>query len=306
MARYPVMKPHFFIALFTVAAASAIATEPAKTTWSFGTGYRQDQLRWTIAGDLNGTSPNILSDLNWTDVGLVPFSLEADVALANSWRIHLGATYATGVSGSVQDSDYDRNNRQGEFSRSYADASGSSAFDAAVAFGRDFTASPSVTLTPWVGLSIHQQNLSMQNGVQAIDTEDGALGAFSGLDSSYDASWQGIMLGMDAKIRTGEKSRLLLGARYEFAQYEAKGHWNLRSDLQGFTHSSNGGGIHLNAGWERDFGNQWTAGAYVDWLSFEANAGEDFSRTSEGNVTTRLNGVSWESLTFGVKVSKRF
>jgi hypothetical protein len=33
-------------------------------------GWRQDDLRWNIAGNLQGTNPNILSELTWDNVDM--------------------------------------------------------------------------------------------------------------------------------------------------------------------------------------------------------------------------------------------
>ncbi len=288
-----------------------VETAPAPKAWelalSLETGWRQDQFQWTIAGDLSGRDPNILSDLEWSDLEIIPATLTADVTLRDHWRVQLSGSYGWIVDGSNRDSDYFFNNRRGEFSRSSADTDGRT-IDAGFAIGYDIPLAASrVKVTPWVGLNYHQQHLNDTNGVQQVDRFYGDLGPFSGLNSTYEAEWYGVTFGLDATVRLSDSTRLLLGARYELAEYEAEADWNLRTDFDGFNHDADGDGWRLTAGFEWDFARAWTLGIHADWWLFQTDAGVDHTRFSDGtSVDTRLNEVEWESVGVRIGVTHRF
>jgi opacity protein-like surface antigen len=289
----------------------ALTPPPASRSWDIAltldTGWRHDNLQWTIAGDTSGRHPNILSDLDWTELEIIPASLTADVTLQDHWRVRLSGSYGWIVDGRNRDSDYDFNDRKGEFSRSYADTTGRT-IDAEIALGYDLPPmARAVTLTPWLGLSYHQQHLNDRNGVQVVDTEFGDLGPFGGLDSVYEAEWFGVVFGLEACVRLGDTTRLTLGGRYELITYEAEADWNLRTDFEGFDHHADGDGWRLAVGFEWDFAPRWTLGLRAEWSLFETDAGIDHTDFTDGtSIDTQLNEVKWESVGLRAGIVYRF
>ena len=277
--------------------APAPATGPAShpIRLSLDTGYSQGEFQWTIAGNENGNSPNILSDLDWQNMRIVPIGIKTEVDLWGNWKLRGAASYGRVISGKSRDSDYDGNNRSGEFSRSYADADGSHTVDVALELGYTFHLHQQLTLTPWLGGSYHQQFLGMTNGVSVLDDE-GPTGKFSGLDSSYDAKWLGGSLGLDMGWSLTANTRILLGARYELLQYEGKGDWNLRDDIRYFDHKADGYAFGLKAGVEWDFTPSWTLGVLLDWATMRTSAGVDRSYFTDGTTESiKFNGARWEA-----------
>ncbi len=270
------------------------------------TGWREDDLEWTIAGDSHGHHPNILSDLEWKDVEIVPVALMAEVKLRDGWRVEIGGEYGWMTDGRNRDSDYDSSDRRDEFSRSYADTRGHT-IDAEFALGHDLRpVARVITFTPWLGLDYHQQHLNDRNGLQVIDKEFGDLGPFQGLDSVYQAEWFGVMAGLDASVRLSDSTRLKLAARYEHFTYEAEADWNLRSDLSGFSHRANGDGWRLCAGLEWDIAPRWTLELRGEWSLFQTHAGVDHTDFSDGTTDeTRLNEVEWGSVAVRAGVTYR-
>ncbi len=290
--------------------ATPVAFAPAKPvdiSLTADTGWRQDHFEWTIAGDQQGRHPNILSNLDWTHLEIIPVSLGAELRLRDHWRVQLGGSYGWIADGRNRDSDYDANNRQGEFSRSHGDTSGHT-FDAAFAIGYDLPeVIQRVTLTPWIGLDYHQQHLTDQNGVQDVDTLFHEIGPFGRLHSTYEAEWRGVSLGLDAHLRTSNTTRIVLGARYELVTYYATADWNLRSDLTGFKHRANGDGWRLSAGYEWIPAPRWMLGLHADWSLFQTRAGTDHTDYSDGTSSeTRLNEVKWTSVGVRASLTYRF
>ncbi len=289
---------------------SVLATSPPEDLWSLAVtadaGWRQDHFQWTIAGSTAGKDPNILSDLDWTDLEIVTSSLGAELVFKDQWRLRLSGTYGWIVDGDNRDSDYFLNNRRGEFSRSTADTDGYTV-DANIELGYDLPAiADRITFTPLVGLGYHRQTLEDTNGVQTVDPLYGALGPFPGLNSQYQANWFGVTFGLESRIRVTDTVRFIAAGRYNLiTDYEADGDWNLRSDLKGFKHESDGGdGWLLSAGIEWDFAPRWTLGIHGDWSLFETDHGTDTTRFSDGSTKTRVNEVEWESI--GVRAGITF
>ncbi|MEY4484749.1 MAG: hypothetical protein RL693_2201 [Verrucomicrobiota bacterium] len=278
--------------------------------WDFSarldSGWRQDHFEWTIAGDLNGSNPNILSELDWRNLNIVSAGGEVEVTFRQDWHLRLGGGYGWIVGGNNRDSDYELNDRRGESSRSTASTRGS-AVDAGVVLAHDFEVLQRITLTPLVGFIYHRQRLNDRAGVQVLDTESNHLGPFSGLDSTYTAEWWGPECGLDVKVTLAKKWRWLAGVRYEWLQYHGIGIWNLRQDLKNFNDRARGDGWICTTGLEWDFAPRWTLSVMGEYGFRET--GHDVSDTEysdHSHETTRFNEAEWESLGVRVTVSCSF
>lgn len=82
------------------------------------TGFRQDDFDWNIAGDIQGGSPNILSELTWPDLSMTQIKAKGRILLKDHLVLDGYAAYADIYSGKNQDSDFLGDNRTSEFSRS--------------------------------------------------------------------------------------------------------------------------------------------------------------------------------------------
>ena len=92
----------------------------AATTLEILPTHRQDRFTWHKAG-IDGF-PNILSELKWENLRI--YAVKGILRHDTGRKTFLEATGSFGwiYSGTNQDSDYDQNDRQDEFSRSYANA----------------------------------------------------------------------------------------------------------------------------------------------------------------------------------------
>ncbi|MGD9033688.1 MAG: autotransporter domain-containing protein [Desulfobacteraceae bacterium] len=278
-------------------------------------GYRVDDLDWNIAGDTSGTTtPNIRSELTWRDLESYQLKLGGKGTIDRIFYLRGSLNFGWGLSGQVQDSDYNGDNRTQEYSRSISSADDSTVFDATVAFGYPFKlASDRFRLIPLAGFSYSEQNLTMKDGTQVISEpphQTQPIGPIAGLDSTYDTKWYGPWVGVDLSFRATDKIILFAGFEYHWADYEAQANWNLRTDLshpKSFEHEADGTGFLITAGGDYAFAAPWSLGLELNYQDWSTDAGIDRQFNSDGTLAfTRLNEVNWESLAIMLRVTYRF
>lgn len=268
-------------------------------------GYRTGEFDWNIAKDLSGSvTPNILSELVWEDLEIFLFGGASELRIANDRVPFLGliagsATYGDIFSGNNRDSDYDGDNRTMEFSRSVNDAGDGELWDLSIAAGPEFVFFRNkLGLSPLLGYSYHEQNLTLSDGVQVIPP----TGAFAGLDSSYNAVWKGGWLG--GNVRFVPFASFSVSARCEYhllTDYEGVGNWNLRQDLQNpvsFRHDiDDAEGLVAQLGGELAVSDRVRFTMDLSYQKWWGEDGIDTIYSSSGSVgKTRLNEVNWESV----------
>ena len=273
---------------------------------------RNDNLNWNISG----STVNVLSELKWDDLSITQVQAAVDLQLEKDRRLSVRAGYGLVNSGTNQDSDYNGNNRTQEFSRSYSNAGGD-VFDASLGFGKrlrmhDSNQERSIYLTPFIGISLNRQNLTMTDGVQAISLPPSTtpLGPFPGMASSYDAEWLGPWLGMEMLIETERGWSVKADMEYHLVNYSASANWNLRTDLAhpvSFRHNATGEGIVLSLGTSYRIKKSWKASLQLELNEWNTRAGTDQVFLANGTVGyTRLNEVNWNSTALSLGVVHDF
>lgn len=266
-----------------------------------GVGNARGTLSWNISGGENG--PNILSELTYRDVNFRQFTMSSTLKMKRGWLANhdLMVSFSTGTAneGTVQDSDYDGDNRTQEYSRSLSSAVDSKMQDINLGLARRIRLDSYQTLRPMLGYTHKTQNMLMTEGVQTINTDNPtAIGPFRGtLKSTYDTQWDSLWLGLGWNLET-RHHQLGLSARYEWLNYAAVADWNLRSDFahpKSFEQSATGNGFGLNLDYAFKF-NQ-TLSLWINWQqrSWNTDPGQDTVYFADGSRgTTQLNEVSWK------------
>ena len=313
------MKRWLIVVLLTVILSTVCLIENPKAVEVEGdlelsTGYRVDDLDWNIAGNISGTNPNILSELTWTDLESPQLKLGGKGTIDRILYLRGSLNFGWVLSGQVQDSDYNGDNRTQEYSRSISSADDSKVFDATVAIGYPFKlAADRFRLIPLAGFSYSEQNLKITDGVQTVSEPALApgpeppppLGPLPGLDSTYDIKWYGPWIGVDLSLRASDKIVLFAGFEYHWADYEAEAYWNLRSIS--FEHEADGTGFLVRVGGDYRFAEPWSLGLELNFQDWSTDAGIDRVFISDGTIVeTRLNEVNWESFAIMLRVTYRF
>jgi hypothetical protein len=142
-------------------------------------------------------------------------------------------------SGDNQDSDYNLDDRQGEFSRSNNTSDGDGVYDREVRVGLMFIENRPVRLGAGLGYASRTVDLIMRDGFQTIP----ATGPIYNLRSTYSANLSGPVTWFSFNWRL--RPSLFVGAerRLGFFSYTGNANWNLRSEFQhprSFSQHTNG------------------------------------------------------------------
>mgnify|MGYP002620789780 CR=1 FL=1 len=305
------------LCLVGVASAPLAETEFSATAEA---GYRVDELTWSIAGwntgpGRSGQYVNVLSELSWRDVQIREWVLGLE---ARHERVYFTGRVAVGDinDGDNQDSDYDFDDRQGEWSRSNNGVFGDT-LDASMSLGYRFDLHRGdgavMHLMPVVGAALHQQNFGMNDGFQTIYTPDPSLvgsGVLDGLNSTYDAEWETAWLGLSLWQSLTAQLTLRLDLEFHRGDYSAVANWNLRQDLAhpvSFAHWADGQGMVVGVNGRYTLSEQlfFMFGlSYGDW---DTDPGVDRVFLSNGSILeTPLNKAAWQSLGLNLGVGLRF
>ena len=298
------------------------ATGPARTKiikletdLAFSAGYRQDDLDWNIAGYLTVDNyVNVLSELTWDDLESYQVKFQGSLVWPNFIAVRGVADYGWIFDGDNQDSDYAGDDRTLEFSRSNNNSDDGDVWDVSIGIGYPFRTGGEVviTITPLVGYSHHEQNLTLTDGYQTIPH----LGTFFGLDSSYDTQWYGPWLGIDLNFRAAainafaHRFETFFSYEYHWADYEAEADWNLRDDFahpKSFAHDADGNGWIVRAGFNLILQQHIALNFNFDYQDWSTDSGTDKIFLADGSTAkTRLNEVNWSSYSLTLGVSIRF
>ena len=278
-----------------------------------GGSFRTDEFDWNIAGNMDGNSPNILSELTWEDLGVYELSMGFSSFIKKRVNFRGYMNYGRITSGKCQDSDYNSDDRRDEFSRSNNSADDGYTIDVSLGAGYMLPLfAETISIVPMIGLSYHRQHLTMSDGYQTIPP----TGAFPGLDSSYEAQWRGPWVGLElqADIETGWQALPVLfpfvGFEFHWALYDAKADWNLREEFAhplSFEHEAQGTGMRVMVGLGAALSERWALELGYTQQQWSAEDGTDRVFFSDGTYTeTRLNAVNWNSRALGLFVRYQF
>ncbi len=288
-------------------------------TFTLTTGYRTDKLNWNIAGNLQGTAPNVLSELTWAGLDILQLKLANRTVVKD--RIHLRGhlDYGTVISGSNRDSDYAGDNRSQEFSRSVNGVDGHNVWDGSFGVGPGFSFFESrLTLCPMIGYAVSEQDLNIVDGNQVLTAPPATtpIGPFDNLNSRYQTRWIGPWIGLDllfsAPCTQGPFSavHVQLTGEYHRATYDAEANWNLRSDFNhpvSFIHEADGEGFAAGADVRLALKNRWGIHLGMNLREMTAGSGLDRTFTADGTVVdTRLNTVRWRAFSVEAGLSRSF
>lgn len=294
--------------------------------YEVGQGYEKACLNWNIAGPMQ--RPDVLSELKWEDLRIWN-TRAALVYKEKNYILRCEGDYGKILDGKVIDEDFGEDHRKSTFSYSNCSADKGEVYDISLTAGCElcWKSDTELRLIPFCGWGYDAQNLFMKspgsfryngNNNPFRPSDITFEGKIEGLNSTYNAYWQGPLLGLDI-IYDLANFHFTGGFDYHWLHYNAKAHWNLRDDLKGpFHHNGFGEGFKCRLGGLWDLPCHWTLALVASYTHYRLRKGED--RTSvytwawdphatQGSVMkvkTRLNEVNWHAFVLSVNLGFSF
>ncbi|VXD14209.1 hypothetical protein [Marinoscillum sp. 108] len=277
------------IIFFNLFVAELIAH--GQTQLTAGMSYTRQSLTWSIAGNLNGTSPNIFSELKWQRVMGVGALVAYQHPITDRIVAFAEHQHQLLVQGSVTDSDYEGDDRTGRVFFAKEDA------------GKGYTLASQGGLLYQV-CKRKSMTFTLGGGYGLMSQRFFLLNEKMGLRSSYTNQWYGPLLTGRLQLLAESAFGITLKTTYHQVRYHATGNWNLIERFQhpvSFRHRAKGFGLEnqLVMSYKMSGGlcvevrpsyGYWTTGMGIDTVY----------KKDQSTPKTRLNDVTTEVL--GVEV----
>lgn len=290
------------IPLILLLVTASLCPRAQKLSFALSSGYQSEDFRWSIAGNTQGTNPNIYSELKWKHLAGAVLGAEADW---NFWKmLHIRSSYSRMFisSGNVTDVDYQGDNRTSRTYYGVFDANKGNTFSWRTTLEDDIWSSRLFTLTGLLGYALHKQSLFLLSSDQT--------GTATGLRSTYDTKYEGGVVGLRGKILMGKSFSLEGSFLYDFVSYRGQADWNLITTFQhplSFEDKANGfnleGSLRFSYGLKSKGPGRWTLFLSGNILHGETNIGTDWLYMQNGqNIPTQFNGAVRDYIRAGAGV----
>ncbi|MES2663919.1 MAG: hypothetical protein V4629_11530 [Pseudomonadota bacterium] len=278
--------------------ASAFSLNNSDVSFALRSGKHEGDFKWSIGNDAAG--PNVLSELTYDNLDItlqgIEIGFQPKNAFGKSSRWSGEVTILKGVinDGLAQDSDYDGDNKTGEFSRSISSIEDSDLNVNHFTIGWVARRSKNYEAKFIAGYGNLSQTLRKTDSIQVLSIDDRSPteGPISGLDSLYETDWKGPSLGLSQSL-IKNNHRFQLNVEIQSVTYEATADWNLRQDFAhpvSFTHDAEGVGTTLSFNYQWTFYQGWNFLAQLDKQKLRATNGLSTFYFADG--TTGFSGFN--------------
>lgn len=246
------------------------------------TGYQQERLRWSIAGNSSGRNPNVYSELKWRGVGGVAAGGDLQWKVWRNWLLFAEGSRQFISGGRVSDVDYSSDNRTGPVYNGNFLGNKGYAYALGMGFGYRWEPWKAWVLKPVAGYGWSGQRLS-------ISDEAGLL------DSRYQTRWRGVFLRCAGEWAVSERWGLRFVAGYRQVDYRAEADWNLIHTFShpvSFRHWADGYGIEGGMGLCYSLNKRMGVELSGNYFSYQTGKGVDELYPASGPASqTQLNEV---------------
>ncbi|RAW00872.1 hypothetical protein [Pseudochryseolinea flava] len=277
------------------------STTTDRLSVKIATGFGDERLHWTIAGNSQGKNPNILSELHWKNVRGPLLDIGVSAKIKQRFLLKLSTKYQKTVSGTVTDTDYQGDDRtnQSFFFKANADNGFIFAFDAQI--GYHFNISDRISLAPLVGFTRDQADLKLLDDESFGDQK---------LNSSYETIWKGMIVSLVTRFAISDRFEIAPIFSYRQLRYNAVADWNLIDEFQhptSFKHYAKGFGIRSVLEVSYDISRNVCLLLQPQYEFSETGHGTDTVFFKNGQIeNTRLNGVDRKSFSILIGTTINF
>ncbi len=280
---------HFFClviiaGILPYATIAQVKKEKNNIALSLFSGYQTDNLRWSIAGNIQGTTPNILSELKWKKLQSIVVGGEVKWNIWKGLMIDGYFSQSYIVAGKVTDTDYGEDNRTAPAYYGYFNSNKGGATSVRLMAGYALLLHKKITVTPWLGYTANSQSLYLLPN----DANTPAS-----LKSTYATTWNGAVAGIDLKAHVANKVFIQPSILYYQIKYTGKADWNLISIFQhplSFKDVANGFSIQPSFKISYQFAKQASVYFTGEYFYWDTGKGTDDLYLSAGpTVPTQFN-----------------
>lgn len=269
-------------------------TSQSKVDLAFNSLVENSNFEWSIAGNIQGNSPNVLSELQFKDIVVIGGNIEASYEFINN--IHFNVLYQLGsvTSGSGVDTDYEEDDYQRiTFNENFQSNDGNSK-----TFKMGLKYFPIHNRKFELGAGLHYRNSSREFTLLSTDLED--------LNSSYNLDLEGFQFSLNPIYKINNLFKLNAHISYSRLTYRANANWNLIEIFQhpiSFIHISNADMRECQLGVIYDFNKHISLQSAGTWRTTKVIEGLDKSFLKNGSeISTQFNGGSLESLSLNLGI----
>ncbi|HTD42499.1 MAG TPA: hypothetical protein VK671_17850 [Mucilaginibacter sp.] len=290
-------KSHKFIFLAATClfyCKAAQAQDANKLQFSGGAGYQRENFHWSIAGNINGQSPNVYSELKWKSISGIKWDAAMQWNFYSRFLLTGGYDRSSITSGTSNDTDYGGDNRTNPvYNQNFSSNKGStSAWSAGL--GYKLIANKLWKLTPYAGYGIHYQSYYLL----------GDEGSFGQLNTTYKPQWEGPFIRLTSSVQLLKNLEAFGDFTYNQVKYNAAADWNLIQNFQhpvSFRQAANGYGIDMEAGLSFNINRHLAINTGFGFFNWETGNGTDtLYLTSGGTEKTQMNGATRNGMLFKV------
>ncbi len=192
---------------------------------SLTSGYQAAGLQWSIAGNLTGQSPNVLSEVTWQGLAGPVVTGGLKLRLFRRFFLHGGMYHAAIKHGRATDSDYGQDDRAG--TSYYAELNADEGYlrGCHLQLGYELFSRRRINVSVSAGYKKSQEELYLLDHQHAVPGE-------RNLRSAYNTDWHGPVASVNLRYQL--LSRLTLNNQLSYGQlfYRATADWNLIDAFQ--------------------------------------------------------------------------
>jgi hypothetical protein len=276
----------FYFMLILCARLAYAQQADSKLQVDIGTGYQKENFRWSISGNIKGQNPNVLSELKWTNIGGQNVATAVSYNIWKCFVVYSDYSYQFISSGTVNDSDYDADNRGNNTYSQTFNANKGSASLWNLGAGYIIFNKYRFSMIPYIGYGESKEVLRL------LDRG----GTSPGLNSSYGPQWKGGFAKVSSSLTMALKLKFKADVTYHQVSYNSNGNWNLITSFQhpvSYRHHAKGYVIAAGGKLNYQVANHLAiqiGGSYFTW---QTGNGTDLLYLNNGQIDqTQLNGVS--------------
>jgi hypothetical protein len=279
-------------------------------SFMIGSGYRQDNLDWRIAGPCG--QPEAIEKVNWKGLDIWALDAELDLVICNSILLRVDGTWGKIYHGRVRNSIYapgcppvcappfncSCDDNQFEFMRTNAHVRGD-VYEASLGLGYQYVwLEADFLTTPLVGYAYDMQRLQMYDATRyinfnPINGHPELLGHISSWHGRYNTRWRGPWIGMNLQWNMDACFTIYAEYQYHWATYRAGGDWEDKKRHHhshqddytklpsGYSHHAHGKGQIIKAGGEWMLSDGWILGLKGEFQAWNTYKGREKTKARE-------------------------